>query len=161
MSGCCLWRGSQWVAKMHQSCSIVLVTLTDMIQTSIHLECASITIMNMCPRNGPVKSIVMQDHGSERHSHEWRGAVIGAGRDSWQTEHDFTRDSILYLATIWRNVEDRSSWPYQHGYRGAFEEWGVYWEAKLPLDNHRGQEDTTVEYAKFFFLTIVWVGLIV
>ena len=63
----------------------------NMMPTSIHLECASITTMNMCSRNGPAKSIWMRDHG---HSHGWKGAVIGAGRDSWQTEHDFTRDSI-------------------------------------------------------------------
>ena len=64
------------------------------MQTSIHLECALITIMNMCPRNGPAKSIWMRDHGSEGHSQGWRGAMIRAGHDSWQTEQDFTRDLI-------------------------------------------------------------------
>ena len=75
--------------------------------------------------------------------------MIGAGRDSWQTEHDFTRHSI---------------WPFIPGHH-MNEAFHLYYtdvgalEERLVYRYHHSTttEDTTI--IEFFFLRMVWVKL--
>lgn len=88
--------GNPWVAKTHQSSSIVSVALIlDVGYTSIHLLHALIMIRKKCPVNGPAWFMCKWDQDLSGNSQGWRGAVAGAALWSPQTSHHWTLALIL------------------------------------------------------------------
>ena len=90
-----IWSGSPCVLKISLSSIIVSeAVMVVIVLTSIHLECASITIKDILFKNGPAKSIWMRFHGSSGQSQFCKGDFAGCFACWAHVEHSLTNFSM-------------------------------------------------------------------